>query len=267
MAIKTYKKGAKTKLSSNFHSYEFNCKGSGCCSETKIDEKLVEYVQKIRDHFGKPVTINSGYRCATHNKRVGGASGSNHTKGQAADIVVQGVAPADVAKYAESIGILGIGLYETASDGYFVHVDTRTTKSFWYGQGQAYRSTFGGKVESKLTVDGEWGKATTKACQKMLGTTEDGIVSNQSANSKKYLPAALESSWEFKTSGYSKGSALIKAIQKLVGVVIRDGICGKNTVKAMQKFLKNKGFYKGTADGVMGEITVKAWQNYINSRI
>ena len=65
-------------------------------------------------------------------------------KGQAADVNVSGIAPAEVAKYAESIGILGIGLYETNKDGFFVHIDTRTYKSFWYGQGQAYRSTFGG---------------------------------------------------------------------------------------------------------------------------
>jgi hypothetical protein len=43
---------------------------------------------------------------------------------------------------------LGIGLYETNSDGYFVHIDTRTTKSFWYGQKQAKRTTFGGTAIS-----------------------------------------------------------------------------------------------------------------------
>ena len=48
--------------------------------------------------------------------------------------MVEGIHPSEVAKFAESIGILGIGLYETNSDGYFVHIDTRTTKSFWYGQ-------------------------------------------------------------------------------------------------------------------------------------
>jgi len=54
------------------------------------------------------------------------------------------VAPREVAKYAESIGIKGIGLYETNADGHFTHIDTRTVKSFWYGQKEEYRSTFGG---------------------------------------------------------------------------------------------------------------------------
>lgn len=144
MATNTYKKSQKTKLSENFNSSEFDCHGSGCCSETIINPKLVEYVQKIRDHFGKSITVTSGYRCPVHNKRIGGATGSRHSKGDAADIVVSGVAPAEVAKYAESIGIKGIGLYETNADGHFTHVDTRDVKSFWYGQNEAKRTTFGG---------------------------------------------------------------------------------------------------------------------------
>ena len=155
MAIKTYSKGKATQLSTNFKSTEFDCHGNGCCTQTQIDDKLIEYVQKIRDHFGKSVNVSSGYRCATHNKNIGGATGSRHSKGQAADIYISGVAPAEIAKYAESIGILGIGLYETDKDGHFVHVDTRTTKSFWYGQSEAYRSTFGGtpvKEEPKVEV-------------------------------------------------------------------------------------------------------------------
>lgn len=139
-----FPKGGKDKIAPNFQYKEFDCHGSGCCSKTIIDEKLVAYVQKIRDHFGKPVTITSPYRCEVHNRRVGGATKSYHMQGRAADIVVQGVSSREVAKYAESIGILGIGLYETSADGYFTHIDTRTTKSFWYGQNEAPRTTFGG---------------------------------------------------------------------------------------------------------------------------
>lgn len=119
---------------------------------------------------------------------------------------------------------------------------------------------------SKISVDGEWGKDTTKATQKVLGTPVDGIVSKQSTSLKVYLPNVLTSSWQFKKSGFKGGSSMVKAIQKLVGVS-QDGLCGKNTVKAMQRFLNTKGYNCGAVDGVMGKNTVMAWQKYINSRL
>ena len=52
MAIKTYQKGDPTKLSANFRAREFDCPGQGCCHKTLVDEQLVDYLQKIREHFG-----------------------------------------------------------------------------------------------------------------------------------------------------------------------------------------------------------------------
>ena len=141
MGVKTYQENDKVQLSEHFNSYEFRCGLGRPCACTTI---LVEFLEQIRQHFGQPITITSAYRCENYNRSIGGAAGSRHSKGQAADIVVKGVSPREVAKYAESIGVLGIGLYETASDGYFTHIDTRDYKSFWYGQSQAKRTTFGG---------------------------------------------------------------------------------------------------------------------------
>lgn len=118
---------------------------------------------------------------------------------------------------------------------------------------------------SKLTVDGSWGVATTKATQKVLGTSVDGVVSRQPKSNKKYLPNCSTTSWKFVII-YKGGSALIKAIQRLVGAT-PDGYCGKQTVIAIQKFLKIGGYYHGIIDGSMGALTVKAWQSYINSRL
>ena len=122
------------------------------------------------------------------------------------------------------------------------------------------------EVSKKIAVDGSWGKATTNATQKIMKTSVDGVISNQPQSNKKYLPSVSETSWKFKASNYEKGSSVIKAIQKLVGVKA-DGWCGKNTVTAIQKFLKQKKFYSGTINGKMNKATVKAWQSYINSRI
>lgn len=164
MAIKTYEKNDNRQLSQNFAVSEFACHGSGCCDTVQVDEKLVAYLQQIRDYFGKPVTINSGYRCQRHNAAVGGAIGSYHTKGMAADIRVEGVAPLTVAQYAQRIGVLGIGLYDD-----FVHIDTRTAKSYWYGQGEAYRETFlpGYSLTLPFLRQGDRGEAV-RALQQLL---------------------------------------------------------------------------------------------------
>lgn len=255
MAVKTYTKSSNTKLSTNFSVSEFACKGSGCCSTVKIDDQLVVYLQKIRDHFGKTVTITSGYRCTTHNKNVGGATGSRHAKGQAADIVVSGVKPAEVAKYAESIGIKGIGLYETSKDGYFVHVDTRTTKSFWYGQAQAYRSTFGGPSSTATNTTSNSTTATTSTSssytlkqfvidiQKACGATVDGIAGPLTLTKTVTLSAKINAS-----------HAAVKAVQKRlialgyteVGTV--DGKAGPKFTSAVIHFQKDNAC---TADGVI----------------
>jgi uncharacterized protein YcbK (DUF882 family) len=171
--VSNFAKGRKTILTKNFKSTEFDCHGKNCCSTTIIDPKLVEYLQIIRDHFGKPITITSAYRCETHNRNIGGATRSYHVQGKAADIVVSGVASREVAKYAESIGILGIGLYETAADGFFTHIDTRTTKSFWYGQKEQYRSTFGGAqqttpVNPEPSVSSSYHKSKNKYTIKLI---------------------------------------------------------------------------------------------------
>ena len=124
----------------------------------------------------------------------------------------------------------------------------------------------GSKKKKVVSEDGVWSKSTTKYTQKLLKTTVDSIVSGQRTNCKKYLPAVSTESWQFSALG--KGSAMVKALQKHVGLKGKDvdGLMGKGSVTAMQKFLKNKKFYTGAIDGIMGYATVKAWQKYINSK-
>lgn len=249
MAIKSYVKTSNANLSKNFKVSEFSCKGNKCCSEVKIDDKLVSFLQKIRDHFGAALTINSGYRCETHNKNVGGASGSYHVKGQAADIVVKGVKPADVAKYAESIGIKGIGLYETAKDGYFVHIDTRTSKSFWYGQAQAKRDTFGGSTPTQSNL----AKSNIKAWQQ--SAIADGYKFASGADGiwgKECEAVAKKALCKKHAVGY-KNKNLTKIVQEVVGVTA-DGKFGNGTKTAVVNWQKSMGL---TADGVVGYNTWK----------
>jgi hypothetical protein len=48
-------------------------------------------LQPIRDNFGKPLHITSGYRCAGLNELVGGVSNSDHLTGCAADFIISGI--------------------------------------------------------------------------------------------------------------------------------------------------------------------------------
>lgn len=115
---------------------------------------------------------------------------------------------------------------------------------------------------NKLIVDGSWGKATTKACQKFVGTVQDSIVSGQPVVNKKYLPAVSATSWEFVSEKYS-GSNMVRGLQKIIGTEV-DGYFGKKSVIALQKYLKEKGYYKGFIDGYCGKQTVKALQSFLN---
>lgn len=108
------------RVSPNFHRHEFACR-CGCGFDT-IDAGTLAIVQSVRTHFNRPVTINSGCRCAGHNRAIGGAAQSLHVLARAADIVVEGVAPDAVHDWiAAAHPSASLGRYAT-----FTHVDTRT---------------------------------------------------------------------------------------------------------------------------------------------
>ena len=116
-------------LTSSFKVREFACNDGS--DVILIHHDLPSVLQNIRNQFGKPIIINSGYRTPEYNKKVGGATRSQHCYGTAADIVVDGVSPASVAAAAEKAlkemdypG--GIGLYKS-----FVHVDVRSKRYRW----------------------------------------------------------------------------------------------------------------------------------------
>lgn len=94
-----------------------------CCGCVKVDAKLYELIDDIREKAGVPLYINSGYRCKKHNAEVGGVPNSTHVLGQAADIDATDVGIEELARIAEICGADGIGRY---CESNFVHVDVRS---------------------------------------------------------------------------------------------------------------------------------------------
>lgn len=117
-----------------FTRAEFKCKcGGKYCNgyPVDIDENMVKIADEIRSRIGKPIQINSGIRCKTHNANVGGVSNSQHLYGTAADLgCPSGCTPSQMASIAEEImgNTGGIGIYSWG-----IHIDTRSTKSRWNG--------------------------------------------------------------------------------------------------------------------------------------
>ncbi len=107
-------------LSPHFSVAEFACKH---CGKAPIDKLLLAGLEEIRTRAGHPVHILSGYRCPEHNRRIGGAPGSMHIIGRAADIQVDQLSAMQVLEIVKQISVFtGYGLYVAEQ---FVHVDTR----------------------------------------------------------------------------------------------------------------------------------------------
>lgn len=111
---------SQKKVREHFKVKEFACKDGS--DLVLIDEKLANLLENIREHFEKPVHINSAFRTESWNDAVGGRRYSKHLAGEAADIWVKHVKPHDVALYADSVlgKAGGIICYTN-----FVHVDVR----------------------------------------------------------------------------------------------------------------------------------------------
>lgn len=164
--VKTYSlaRDCNTKLSDSFAVREFRC-GDGS-DKILIDSNLVSLLQKIRDFFNVPITINSAYRNAAYNRKIGGASKSQHVQGTAADIVVHGVSSLKVAQYAEYLGAGGVGWYKT-----FTHVDVRVANSRWNQTSgrQVAVATFGGQDQFRSSDPPEReGEMTAEEVRKIV---------------------------------------------------------------------------------------------------
>lgn len=122
-------------LTENFTRQEFDCKDGTPVPQQYIGNvtELAKNLQVLRDHINEPILITgSGYRTASHNKKVGGAPASRHLTASGADINAKNYSPRGLANVIEQLiaeGKMkqgGIGVYNG-----FVHYDIRGTKARW----------------------------------------------------------------------------------------------------------------------------------------
>jgi len=113
----------------NFKRDEFVCPCG--CGFDDVDPLIVTTLQRLRDEVQRPVVVNSGCRCKSHNAAVKGSKSSQHLRGKAADIKIEGLTSIqiiDVIRRLYLDGEIYVG-YVYAINGASVHVDVRAPQS------------------------------------------------------------------------------------------------------------------------------------------
>lgn len=110
------------RLTKNFTSEEFLCHCG--CDDQDMKFTFVRLLQKMRDIYGKPIHINSGWRCEKYNAQIGGSRRSKHMDGLACDISFKDSFDRyELVKAAFEVGFTGIEL-----GSHHIHLDLRKTK-------------------------------------------------------------------------------------------------------------------------------------------
>lgn len=266
MAIKSYSYSSRVKLSDHFKVSEFRCK-CGKKHNTKIDTVLVEYLEKLYDEFNcSKIIVVSGYRCATHDKAVGGSGKGQHVSGRAADVQLYGqdgkiISTKYVSCVAQDLGIPGIAnINKTYTN---IHLDDRASGKY-----------YGNELVSRNTVTSDFYKyyGISKAEVDAMTTSGSSTDNTWKSSTGQSGPNPNLTKWP------SKSDPKIKELQKILNdkgaSLAVDGYAGKKTYSAVIKYtisyadndqgpltkwteerLKQMGISCGTADGVADVMT------------
>lgn len=103
----------------SFTADEFRCSHTGL---VEVQESFLAKLQALRDDFGKPMPINSGYRHPSHPIEARKPEPGAHASGRACDVRVQGADAYRLIALATRYGFTGIGINQKGS-GRFIHLD------------------------------------------------------------------------------------------------------------------------------------------------
>lgn len=104
----------------NFSKEEFDCKHTG---KNEMKPEFMQKLQELRNAYGKPMSISSGFRDKTHPIEAKKKRPGAHYSGMAADVRVDRGDAYELLKIALEIGFTGIGIQQKGS-GRFIHLDT-----------------------------------------------------------------------------------------------------------------------------------------------
>lgn len=144
------KMGADYRISDHFTLSEMACKDGS--DKVLYSTELMAMLEKLRAYGGFTIHINSGYRTPAYNRKIGGASMSQHTKGTAADIVVKKdgktVSGKLVCCLCQYLSFKGIGYISESA----VHVDMRKKGSYRGDERKGYSGNVGGNFFTYFNI-------------------------------------------------------------------------------------------------------------------
>jgi zinc D-Ala-D-Ala carboxypeptidase len=111
----------------HFTEAEMSCKHTGKC---EMDPAFMARLEILREAFGKPMIVTSGYRDPSHPEEAKKAEPGMHTQGIAVDIAVRGADAVRLLELALSMGFRGIGVQQKGATR-FLHLDTRNEPAIW----------------------------------------------------------------------------------------------------------------------------------------
>ena len=164
----------------------------------RADPKLVERIQALAEHFGKPgapakLSIISGYRPAS--------VGSMHSSGRAIDFRIEGVKNEDVVAFCKTLDDTGCGFYPNSS---FVHVDVRDS-----GAGHVTWIDASGPGETPRYV-AAWPEPGSAAAKKGLERTSVVTVDPLAQEGAELLKAKRPADLEPSTDGAEEHPSSVK---------------------------------------------------------
>ena len=194
-------------ISPHFTLNEMACKDGS--DEVLYSTELMSMLEKLRAYGGFTVHINSGYRSPSYNRKIGGASKSQHTLGTAADIVVKKngntVSAKKICCLCQDLGFKGVAYISESA----VHVDMRSSGLYRGDERKGYSGNVGGDFYRYFNIpksEIEAMKYEKQEEEKVTQQQFDEMMNNWIARQAAKEPSA----WSEKDREWAEENGIIK---------------------------------------------------------